>query len=65
MYEIFLSKEAHRVYERVSPDLVRRINYMAGSGNYLPGYVIANRQERRSNLQAREEIASAATAASQ
>ena len=26
MYEIFLSKEAHRVYERASPDLVRRFN---------------------------------------
>ena len=26
MYEIFLSKEARRVYERTSPDLVRRFN---------------------------------------
>jgi len=26
MYEIFLSKEAHRVYERASSDLVRRFN---------------------------------------
>ncbi len=30
-------------------------------GNYLPDHVIASRQGRRSNLQASEEIASAAT----